>query len=75
MTKIKKYLNERRSTDLTADVTNAVSKAIDGWKKRNVDPLEGWPTRDEDLLKLANEMIDFFRGMKRASEQGIRSKN
>lgn len=73
--KFEKYLNEARvDKDLTAHVTNRVTEAIDEWKNANVDPIEGWDTRDEDLLKLAGEMMEFFKGMKRSSSQELKRK-
>lgn len=71
--KFEKYLNEARvDKDLTAHVTNRVMDAIDEWKSANTDSIEGWQTRDEDLLKLAEEMMDFFKGMKRSSSQELK---
>lgn len=70
MDKLKRYLNESRvSKDLTAHVTNKVNEAIEEWKKENLDELGYWPTRAEDLERLADEMVDFFRGMKRSAKQ------
>jgi hypothetical protein len=60
--------------DITAHVMNKVSEAIEEWKNANIDPMEGWPSRDEDLLKLAEEMMDFFQGMKRSSKQELKKK-
>jgi len=70
MDRFKKYLNEARvSKDLSAHVMNRVNDAIEEWKKENLDELGYWPTRADDMEKLADDLMDFVRGMKRSARQ------
>lgn len=74
--KIRKYLNEARvSKDLTAHVTNKVQEGIDEYQDAHYGLTRPWETRDEDLERLADEMMDFFGGMKRAAKQGKRKRS
>lgn len=54
---------------------NRVNDAIEEWKKEHFDKVGYWPDRDKDLYKLAEEMLDFFNGMKRSSKRELKKKD
>jgi len=66
----------KKGNELSNHVQNTIIQEIDAWIKDNIDPVTGWdsPTeRDEALLKLANDLLDFAGGMKRSAEAALNS--
>lgn len=56
--------NKSWADDLTAYVMVEVGESIIEWQNKNRDKIGKWPTKIDDLEKLADEMIGFFESMK-----------
>jgi len=71
--KLKSYLNEKRinKSELYWYVENAITKSIDEWERKNLGPLKEWeyPEQRKEVYKeLAEGLLNFAKGMKRATK-------
>ncbi len=67
-------LKIKAAAPLSTTITDMITKGIDEWVKKNVNSLDGWVNRDEELAKLADDMLVFFGDMKNASIDAKKNK-